>query len=92
MRPAFSVSAAIQGGVAIVSCSGEFDVAGVEDFEVAVETVLQRAPPTTPIEVDARKVTFCDTSAVRAIERTTDRCTRRRHPVAVRPSAPLRES
>jgi hypothetical protein len=70
----------------MIWCYGEFDIAGVEAFEVAFDVVRSRVASPAPIDVDARGVTFCDSSAATTLRRAGEKCRDESRPFPIRSS------
>ena len=62
--PAFSLDATVgEDGITTVSVAGELDLATADEFSRAVRSGLTAGP----VLIDLRKVTFMDSSGVRAL-------------------------
>src|SRR5438067_4179092 len=62
------------GGVTVVSCAGELDVAAVSELADAVAWSL--APDLRRLRIDATNVTFCDSAGLRCLLEAAYQCQR----------------
>jgi anti-sigma B factor antagonist len=72
---------------AVLSCSGELDLATADDLTTAVKAVLQDSPEAILIVFD--DATFVDSSGLRALLEAIQDCRDSSIPVHVRPGATL---
>jgi anti-anti-sigma factor len=63
--PHFEIRLADEGGVSVVTVSGELDLATVAEFEATIRDQLAAQP----VRLDLAKPPFMDSSGVRALDR-----------------------
>ncbi len=64
MGALFSVSARVEDGVALITASGEFDLAATDEFTACVGPLLETAQH---LVIDLRGVSFLDSSGLNAL-------------------------
>jgi anti-anti-sigma factor len=83
----FRVTVERRGGGALLSCSGELDLATADDLTTAVKAVLPDRPDS--ILIAFHDDTFVDSSGLRALLEAVQDCHDASIPVRVRPGATL---
>src|SRR3954468_10519961 len=71
VQPALRIYDASCGAYGRLLLSGEFDLAGIDDFHEAIALVRRNGRP--DVEIDLTRVTFCDSSGIGALVATARR-------------------
>ena len=74
------------GGVTYVTLGGEFDLAGVEQFDSAIGKLEANAPQT--LVIDLSELEFMDSSGLRALVMADQRARQRERRLAIVPGPP----
>src|SRR2546423_6720409 len=82
----FRVGSRVEGGVTYVTLAGEFDLAGVQQFESVLGKLEADAPET--IVIDLSQLVFMDSSGLRALVMADQRAQRERRRLAIVPGPP----
>ncbi|HEX4717753.1 MAG TPA: STAS domain-containing protein [Thermoleophilaceae bacterium] len=82
----FRVESRAEGGVMYVTLAGEFDLAGIQQFESVLGKVEADAPET--IVIDLSQLAFMDSSGLRALVMADQRAHREGRRLAIVPGPP----
>jgi anti-anti-sigma factor len=82
----FTIASQADNDVGRLSLAGEFDLAGIEQFEAAIDRLELDAPQTIVIDLSA--LTFMDSSGLRALVMADQRARREGRRLAIVPGPP----
>src|SRR5437763_15452273 len=82
----FTIESHVENAVGQLSLAGEFDLAGIEHFEAAIDRLEAGDPPAIVIDLSA--LTFMDSSGLRALVMADQRAHNAGRRIAIVPGQP----